>query len=62
MNGPKTITLESWKMIRQAAKGYGELKKYKKALMVREKGASKLKSMSNQIHKLTLKNVWMKSS
>ena len=39
MNGPKSRTPEASKLIKRAAKAYGERKRYKKVLTVREKEA-----------------------
>ena len=40
MNDPKSGKLETSKMIKQIAKTYGKLKRYKKVVMVREKEPS----------------------
>ena len=37
INDPKSGTLEASKMIKQTTKTYGILKRYKKAVMIREK-------------------------
>ena len=38
INGPKSGTLEAWKMIKQVMKARGELKRLKETPMVKEKG------------------------
>ena len=38
INGPKSGTLEAWKMIKQVMKARGELKRLKETPTVKEKG------------------------